>query len=289
MTKFFQNSLASISAFFDDISKNADKIAFAAVKIILVLLLAKIVIFLLKHIIRKVLNSGKRRKPFSSMAKKSETITSVSTSAAKYLVYFFTIIAVLDILGMGATVSSLLATAGIGGVALAFGAQSFVKDVVAGLFMLFENQYSVGEYIEAGDEKGTVEAITIRTTRILKFTGEITTIPNGSMTKVTNYSRGDHLAVIDIPVTYDTDVEKVSKIMQNKGLDYMSGHDNILEEPHVLGITELDESTMSVRMIMRVKPLTHWETERALRRLIQEEFLRQEVEMPYPRRVMISK
>jgi moderate conductance mechanosensitive channel len=288
MDKFFKNVLESISEFFDSIGKNADKIFFGFIKIICVLLLARILIVLIRHIIKRILHRSKKIRPSSSMARKSETIESVSASAAKYAVYFFAAIAILDILGMGGTVSSLLATAGIGGIALAFGAQSFVKDVVAGFFLLLENQYSVGEYIETGDEKGTVEAITIRTTRIRRFTGEITTLPNGGISSVTNYSRGDHLAVIDIPAPYGSDIEKISKIMQDKGLEYMTCHDNILEEPHVLGITELGDN-MVVRMILRVRPLTHWETERDLRRMIQEEFQSQQISMPYPRRVVIGK
>ena len=154
--------------------------------------------------------------------------------------------------------------------------------------MLLENQYAVGEYIEVDGEKGTVEAITIRTTRIQRFSGETTTIPNGSITKVTNYSRGDHLAVLDISISYETDIEKASLIMRNTGLEYMSKHDNILEEPHVLGLISLGESDMVLRMIIRAKPLTHWEAERDLRRAIKEEFDKQGVKIPYPHRVVMS-
>lgn len=288
MDNILEIILSSIINFFQQTAKNADKIFIIIIKIVLVLIAAKVVIFIFRHAIRKIMKRSRSRRPFSSMALKSDTIESVSRSAARYIVYFLTVVAVLDILGMGTTVGSLLATAGIGGIALAFGAQSFVKDVVSGLFMLIENQYSVGEYIETGNEKGTVEAITIRTTRIRRFTGEITTIPNGNIASVTNYSRGDHLAVIDFPVPLDADVGRISGIMQNKGLEYMAGHDNILEEPHVLGITELGNSTIVIRMILRVKPLTHWETERALRYLIQEELVEQRIEMPYPHRVVVT-
>ncbi|MGI5848951.1 MAG: mechanosensitive ion channel family protein [Christensenellales bacterium] len=288
MDQFFTNIWTSITDFFLNLGNNADQILIAITKIVGIIILAKIVIMILRRIIKKVLIKSKNRKPLSAMAKKSETIESVSGSVAKYAVYFFAITSVLGILGLGATVSSLLATAGIGGIAIAFGAQSLVKDVVSGLFMLFENQFSVGEYIEVDGEKGTVETITIRTTRIRRFTGEITTIPNGTITKVTNYSRGDHLAIIDIPVAYETDIETASKIMQNTGLEYMKNHDNILEEPHVLGITDLGESNIVIRMIIRVKPLTHWDTERDLRRLIKEEFSRTGIKVPYPHRIIVS-
>ena len=288
MDIIFDGVLSAITNFFQQAAKNADQIIIIIIKIILVLLLAKSVIFIFRRVIKKIMNKNKNKRPFSSMARKSKTIEMVSFSAARYIVYFLAAVSVLDILGMGATVGSLLAAAGIGGIAVGIGAQSFIKDAVTGLFILIEDQYSVGEYIETGDEKGTVEAITIRTTRIRRFTGEITTLPNGSIEKVTNYSRGDVLAVVDIPAPLEADVGRVSEIMRQKGLEYMAEHDNILEEPHVLGITEFLDSAAVIRMILRVKPLTHWETERALRRLIQEELVRQEIGMPYPRRVVVG-
>jgi small conductance mechanosensitive channel len=258
-------------------------------KIAVILALSKASIFIVRKIIKKILKRRKTGRPFSVMARKKDTIESVFVSITRYAVYFFAATAILSVLGLSATVSSLITTAGVGGIAIAFGAQSLVKDVVSGMFTLIENQYSVGEYIEVDGEKGTVEAITIRTTSILKFTGEIMTIPNGSITKLINYSRKDMLAVIDIPVAYETDIGKISGIMYDVGLEYMEDHDNILEEPHVLGIIELSDSKMVLRMIIRVKPLTHWETERALRRLIIEKFESSGVSFPYPRRVVLKK
>ena len=289
MSHFFENVWNSITAFFEDLGNQADVILIGLIKIIGVIILAKIIIVIIRHIIKKALKKSKKRNPASTMAKKSETIESFADSFARYIIYFFAIAAILGILGLGSTVGSMLATAGIGGLAIAFGAQSLVKDIVTGLFMLFENQYSVGEYIEADGEKGTVEAITIRTTTITRFTGETTIIPNGNITKLTNYSRGDHLAVIDMSISYESDFETASQAMKKIALEYMENHDNILEEPHVLGIIELGDSNVVIRMIIRVKPLTHWETERDLRHLIKDEFSRTGIEIPYPHRVVVNK
>jgi small conductance mechanosensitive channel len=253
------------------------------------LILSKVSIVILRKFIKRILKRRKKGRPFSITARKKETVESIFISVSRYAVYFLAITAILSILGLGATVGSLITTAGIGGIAIAFGAQSLVKDVVSGMFMLIENQYSVGEYIEVDGEKGTVDAITIRTTSILKFTGEIMTIPNGSITKVINYSRKEMLAVIDIPVTFESDIGRISGIMRDMGLEYMVKHDNILEEPHVLGIIELSDSGLVLRMIVRVKPLTHWETERALRRMIIEKFERDGISMPYQRMVVLKK
>lgn len=289
MGRVFSNIWEGAVKFFENLGKDADIILIGVVKIIAVLVLAKITIVVARHIIKKVFAKSKKRKPFSAMARKTETIESVASSVAKYIVYFMAAASILGIIGLGSTLSSLLATAGVGGIAIAFGAQSLVKDVVSGMFMLLENQYSVGEYVDIAGEMGTVESITVRTTSIKKFTGEITTLPNGTITKVTNYSRSDLLAIIDMPVTYETDIEQASEIMRDAGLEYMEEHDNILEEPHVLGIIEVGDSGMVLRMIVRVKYLTHWETERALRRMTKERFAERGVDMPYPRRVVLSK
>lgn len=288
METFFKNAWDSIVKFFDELGSQTADILFGLVKIVAIIILARIVIAVLRRIFKRILHLRVQRRPESAFGKKTETIQTVTDSVIKYAVYFLAFMAILGVLNLGTAVASLLAAAGIGGIVIAFGAQSLVKDVFSGIFMLFENQYAVGDYIEADGEKGTVEAITLRTTSVKKFTGETAIIPNGNITKVINYSRGDNLAVLDIPVSYDTDIEKASGVMQSLGLEYMEAHDNILEEPHVLGIIELEESSIVLRMIIRVKPLTHWETERALRRMIVEEFSCSGVKIPYPHRVVIS-
>jgi small-conductance mechanosensitive channel len=289
MKSFFEKSWDSITKFFDDLGAHAADIIFGVVKILAIIILAYIVTALVRRLSRRILRLRAQRKPDSSVSRKADTIQTVADSVIKYVVYFIAFMGILGVLGLGTAVASLLAAAGIGGIVIAFGAQSLVKDVFSGLFLLFEGQYAVGDYIEVDGEKGTVTAITLRTTSLKKFTGEVVTIPNGSITKLINYSYGDNLAVLDIPISYSTDIEKASNIMQSLGLEYMTSHDNILEEPHVLGIIELEESSIVLRMIIRVKPLTHWETERGLRRMIIEEFIRSHVEIPFPHRVVISK
>ena len=289
MGQFLSNIWTSFMNFFKDLGSDADIILIAILKIIGIIILARLALSIIRRIIKRIINKSKAKNPLSVVASKADTIESVSRSATKYIIYFFAAMAILSAIGLGTTVASLLATAGIGGIAIAFGAQNLVKDIVSGLFLLFENQYAVGEYIEIDGEKGTVAAITIRTTKLNKFTGETTVIPNGQITKVTNYSRGDHLAIVDISISYETDIEKASTVMQNMGLAYKETHDNILEEPHVLGIVEFGESAVTIRMIIRVSPLTHWETERALRRIIKEEFDKRGIVMPYPHRVVINK
>lgn len=289
MESFVEKAIGSIKQFWDDLGARSGDILFAIVKIALIILAAYIAIVVFRRLSRRILKARAARKPGSAAARKAETVRTVVESVIKYAVYFVAFMSILGVLGLGTAVASLLAAAGIGGIVVAFGAQSLVKDVFSGLFLLFEGQYAVGDYIEVDGEKGTVTAITLRTTSLRRFTGEVVTIPNGNISKLVNYSTGDSVAVVDISVTYGTDIEKACAIMRSVGLEYMASHDNILEEPHVLGIIKLEESSMVLSMIARVKPLTHWETERALRRRIVEEFARNQVEIPFPHRVVISK
>ena len=289
MGQFFSNIWESIRDYFSELGSNADVILLGLFKIIAIIVAAKLLAYIFIRVIRRALKRTREKKPESQLAKKSETIESVSRSASKIIIYFVALMGILGVLGLGATVSSLLATAGIGGVALAFGAQSLVKDVVSGFFMLFEDQYSVGEYVEIDGEKGTVKEITVRTTKIKRFTGETTIIPNGSISKVSNFSRGDSLAVISMSIAYDSDIDKVAGIMQGAGEEYQKEHENVLEEPHVLGVTDMNESSMTIKMIMRVEPLTHWAVQRELTKKIKEEFDKNGVEIPFPHRVVINK
>ena len=288
MSQFFENVFKSITEFITNLGTKADVLLVGIIKIVAIIVAARIIIAITRRISRRMLRGRAKRKPLSEFYKKAETIQSVSDSAIKYAVYFLAFMAILGVLGLGTAVGSMLAAAGIGGIVIALGAQSLVKDIVSGIFTLFENQYAVGEYIEIDGEKGTVSAITLRTTSITKFSGETATIPNGNITKIINYSRGDHLAIVDMPVSFETDIEKASTIMQSVGLHYKENNDNVLEEPHVLGIIEFGESEIVLRMIMRVKPLTHWATERALRQAIKEAFDAQGVSIPFPHRVVIN-
>jgi small-conductance mechanosensitive channel len=289
MESFVEKALSSVKEFWNDLGAHAADILFGIVKIAAIIVASYIVIVVMRRLSRRILSARAQRRPGSAAARKADTVRTVVESVIKYVVYFIAFMSILGVLGLGAAVASLLAAAGIGGIVIAFGAQSLVKDVFSGLFLLFEGQYAVGDYIEVDDEKGTVTAITLRTTSLRRFTGEVVTIPNGNISKLINYSGSDSVAVLDIAVAYDTDIEKACAIMRSAGLTYMASHDNILEEPHVLGIIELGESSIVLRMIVRVKPLTHWETERALRRIIVEEFARSHMEIPFPRRVVINR
>ena len=129
-----------------------------------------------------------------------KTLSSLCCYLVTILFYLFGVCAVLNVFGLGNTVGSLLATAGIGGLAIGFGAQSIIKDFFSGAFLIFEGQIEIGDYICVAGLTGTVEKIQLRTTQIRATNGELHIIPNGNITNVTNYSRGGLLAIADIPM-----------------------------------------------------------------------------------------
>jgi len=183
-----------------------------------------------------------------------------------------------------------LAAAGLGGLALGFGAQNLVKDVISGFFILFEDQYAVGDYVSIGPATGNVEDIGLRITKIRAFNGDLHIIPNGEIKTVINHSRGNSLAIIDISIAYEADADKAISILKDIGSSfYENNRDRVIEPPEVLGIISFGESDAKIRMIMKTASLKHWSIEREMRKIVKEAFRKENIEVPYPRRVYISR
>lgn len=256
-----------------------------ALKVVVVLVIGRISISVLNRIIT---NFFKLYPKFKMDEKKSTTLAGILKSVVKYTVYTIIIISVLNILNI--PTAPLLATAGLGGLAVGFGAQSLVKDVFTGFFILFEDQYGVGDFVTIGSMTGTVEDIGLRITKVRAFTGDLYIIPNGEVKTVTNFSRGNSLAIIDIGIAYEVDADRAVAVL-NKAVEeyYKNNQESIIENPEVLGIIKFNESEVVIRTIARTKALMHWKVERGLRKCILEAFKDNDVEIPYPRRVVINK
>jgi small conductance mechanosensitive channel len=219
---------------------------------------------------------------------KSTTLAGILKSVVKYTVYTVIMISVLNVLNI--PTAPLLATAGLGGLAIGFGAQSLVKDVFSGFFILFEDQYIVGDYITIGSMTGTVEDIGLRITKIRAFNGDLYIIPNGEVKTVTNHSRGNSLATVDIGIAYEVDADRAITVLNEVVSEYFKNNsESIANSPKVLGITKFNESEVVIRVIAETKPLKHWEVERDLRKYILEAFKNNKIEIPYPKRVIVKK
>jgi moderate conductance mechanosensitive channel len=193
-------------------------------------------------------------------------LQTILTSAISVVI--FTIVGLQVLSDMDIDLTPLLASASVAGVAIGFGAQSMVKDYLAGILMLLEDQYGVGDVVTIGEVTGTVEAVSLRTTRLRDVSGVVWHIPNGSFDEVGNESQGWARAVIDFPVPYSADITEVRPLLDTTATTMW--HDPywrevMLEKPEVWGIQEISTDDVTMRVVVRTAPLRQWELERELR------------------------
>jgi small conductance mechanosensitive channel len=190
---------------------------------------------------------------------------------------------------IGVDIKTVLAVTSVAGVAVGFGAQSLVKDVISGFFILFEDQFSVGDYVEIEGKTGIVEVLGLRITKIRDFSGDIHIIPNGTISKVTNKSRGNMRALVDINIAYEEDAERAMRLIQEVGNDVKKVIPDIVEGPSVIGITEFGEGGIKVRVVAKTLPMKQSDVETELRRKIKQAFERENIEMSYQRKIIVCR
>lgn len=226
----------------------------------------------------------KSNSKFTLNEKRSMTLEAILKSVLRYTVYFFGIVAILTIIFGPIS----LTFAGIGGVAIGFGAQSLVKDIINGFFILFEDQYAVGDYINIDDKSGIVESIELRVTKLRDFNGDLHIIPNGLISKITNHSRGDMRVTVDVDIPYEEDEDKVIEIISNECKNFKEQNPNMVDGPSVLGISALKESSLTIKIVGKAKPMTQGECEMKLRKEIKKVLDKEKIQVPYPRRRIVN-
>jgi moderate conductance mechanosensitive channel len=194
------------------------------------------------------------------------------------VVWFAAIVLMLNVVGINPF--PLLAGAGILGIVVGFGAQPVINDITSGLFILFENIFLVGDYIEVGTARGTVEAIQLRTTRLRDPNGALHIVRNGQLSGIVNYSKSYTFAVVEVSVAYDADIDRVFALLTEFGQELKEKHPHVLEPTEVRGIDKLGPSEIVIRTTTRVKPGTHGQVARDFRKRILEEFRRNGIEIP---------
>lgn len=218
--------------------------------------------------------------------RKSKTISTITESVVKYIIYFFAFCQILTLLGVDIT--SIIAVAGVGSVAIGFGAQSLVQDLISGIFILMEDQFGVGDIISIDGLSGTVENISIRTTRIRGTDGNLHIIPNGHVNIVTNMSKGFNRAVVDIGISYEEDIDSAIAVMTDelKNLYNEKKINGLLKEPEVLGVTDLADNHVTIRITADSQIGENWQIEREIRRFIKKRLDKEGICIPYPQRVV---
>ncbi|WP_243278509.1 mechanosensitive ion channel family protein [Candidatus Sarcina troglodytae] len=263
------------------ITISAETIASVIFKIIMIVIIFILMMIAIrianKFIDRMVKNQIESNHKFSMDEKKAKTIGILLKSLVKYSVYFLGITSMLSIV-FGAI---SWAFASVGGVAVGLGAQSFIKDMINGIFILFEEQYSVGDYVTIDNSKGIVKAIGLRTTELRDFNGDIYIIPNGSIQVIVNHSKGDMRVLVDIGIAYEADIELAISVINEVCSKYNQENPNITTPIEVLGVTALNDSNVNIRVIGETKPMKQWEAERELMKRIKLEFDKRGIEIPY--------
>lgn len=206
-------------------------------------------------------------------ARRRATVAHLVLSTVQLVIW--TIVVLIIVSSIGVNLGPLLATAGIAGVALGFGAQSIVRDTLAGFFILAENQYDVGDTVElqtsASPVSGTVEALTLRITTIRAFDGTLNIVPNGNIQVTSNKTRGWGRAIVDLRLAYDQDVERVRGILSELFDELQSAEPfagALREGPEVLGVVQLTDAAQVLRVTAETIPAKRWIIERALRERI---------------------
>lgn len=202
--------------------------------------------------------------------KRARTLTSLLHSIIRYIIYFIMAVMILQEFKIDTT--SIVAGAGVIGLALGVGAQSLIKDFITGFFIILEDQYGVGDYVVIGDMAGTVEELGFRVTKLRDFNGVLHIIPNGSVLKVSNHTRGHMQAVVNVPVPYETDIGKVFTILEEACRKIAQSMPEVLDGPKVLGVVDLKLGEVVIRINAKTVPLQQVKVETALRRLIKEKF-----------------
>ncbi len=223
------------------------------------------------------------KKQLSLTERKAETLNTLTNSVVKYTVYFLAIFTILRQLGVSD--SSLLVVASAGSVAVGLGAQSIVTDMMEGFFIIFEDNYAVGDIITIQGVTGTVESVTLRATKIRDYEGSVHIIPNGSVGTVTNLCMEYRNAVVEVGVAYHENIDRVLDILENE-MTQTKDIDSILEPPRVIGVIALDDSAVTIRVVAKCAVKTHTATANEIRRRIKNRFDREGVEIPFPQRTV---
>ncbi|HJV18040.1 MAG TPA: mechanosensitive ion channel family protein, partial [Bacillales bacterium] len=257
-----------------------------ALKILAIIVISGIVIRLGKVTIHNTFKL-KNNSLLRTSERREATLEKLLDNILSNAVYFIAFLMILSVLTID--VKALLAGAGIVGLAVGFGAQSLVKDILSGFFIIFEDQFSVGDHIRIGQFEGNVEAIGLRTTKIKSWTGELHIIPNGSITEVTNYSLNNSVAVVDVAIAYKEDIEKAENVISELLQKLPEQYEKIVNVPELLGVQNMGPNEIVLRIVAETLPMQHFNVARIIRKEVKVHLDESGIEIPMPRLVMFSK
>lgn len=239
------------------------KISLVLLYFVIAFIFIKIIAFLISRLAKK-----KYEKLRTIDAKRLKTVLSVFKSFTTVIIIFTWLLASLRIFGVNT--SAIITTAGIGGVAISFGAKSLVEDIISGIFLMLEDSFVIGDDITVAGKSGTVEKIGLRTTTIRDYNGELHVIPNGEIRVVTNRNKNIQRALITVPIAYDADAQMAIDILTEK-LKLVNDDSDVIENVNVWGITDFNRDGVVISCAAKTVPGEQWRVERLMRKIAIEE------------------
>lgn len=255
-------------------------VAWDILKIVLLFIAARIIISVTTGAISRILHF----RAVKMDARRRDTLHSLTRNIIRYTIYFIFILMMLQILNFH--IETLLAGAGIAGLAIGFGAQSVIKDLLTGFFILFEDQYGVGDYVTINGQTGTITQVGIRLTRLQSWTGEMLSIPNGMVQEVTNFSRTNSIAVIDVGVNYMTDLQQALNLLDKVLAEVKTSTPDLVGPVSILGVQDFQADAVLLRVTAECNPMTHFGIRRLAQLKIKEAFDEAGIDIPVPQRVV---
>jgi small conductance mechanosensitive channel len=263
-------------------------VAQKGLKALLILLLAWVAVRVLKLLTKRLLRHFEDDDPnvVSESEQRAKTLVQLLNSVG---IVVIAIAAVLMVLNQFISIGPLLAGVGVAGLAISFGAQSLVKDVINGFFVLLEKQFDVGDVIEVNGKAGAVERMTLRVVMLRDIEGTLHIIPNGNISLVSNKTYGWARAVVDVGVAYKENVDRVRDVLKSVGQRFSEESDwqpKLLDPPDILGVQSLDDSAVVLRLMVKTVPGKQWEVKRELWRRVKNRFDAEGIEIPFPQRTL---
>ena len=260
-----------------------------ALMLLLLWMAVKIALRLIDAFTRTILKTVEDDDPdnISQEEARAQTIASVFRSVARIGVTIIGALMALEMIGVNT--APILGSVAILGLAISFGSQSLVKDIVTGFFILLENQFAVGDVVTISGNTGTVEDITLRATRVREWSGKLHVIPNGQISSVANLTRDWSRSTVDIGVAYGSDLKEVKRLVDETGQALFADADhaeNLEEAPYFVGVTALGDSAVTVRVTAKVEAGAQWGIEREMNRRLLETLTAGGVDIPFPQQVV---
>ncbi len=259
-----------------------------SIQVLIIFGLALLILGVVKRLLRRWTRRVEALPAIDPRRQRAFTLSNLLRSAARYLVWFVATIMILAQVGIN--IGPLLAGAGVAGLAIGFGAQTFVKDVISGIFLLFDNTIHVGDLVTFGSTTGTVENIGLRLIQVRKFDGELVMIPAGELRTFGNKSVGFARAIVPVGISYEQDLDEVLGALNDVAQEWAAIPENqqvMLEPaPTVQAVIAFGDSAVTARIVVQVTPGAQFAAERDMMRMIKRHFDERGVEIPFPRQTV---